>query len=135
MMRSTGARSYPRTARLGALLREVVAEELERVADKDERLGLVTVTAVETDPELRHATVLLASAPAEMVEVLEEHRHRLQKAIARQARLKRTPLLSFKADPAIEAGRKVEETLRKLRSTNGSVSGGQRAGDDDDTDS
>lgn len=112
---SAGGRTYPRTARLAALLREVVADELERVSDEDERLGLLTVTAVEPDPDLRNATVLLASISEQAAEGLEEHRPRLQQAIAKEARLKRTPLLRFRADPAIEAGIKVEAALRRIQ--------------------
>ena len=117
-----GGRSFPRTARVGALLREVVAEELEKVADEDERLGFLTVTAVEPDPDFRHATVLLASVSVETAEVLETHRYRLQAAIGRQVRLKHTPQLTFEADPAIAAGSRVEAVLHEIHATRGQVS-------------
>jgi ribosome-binding factor A len=61
------SRRYPRTARINEVLREVIAEELERLADEDPRLDLLTVTHVEAEPDLRHATVLLASLPDEAV--------------------------------------------------------------------
>ena len=117
-----GGRSFPRTARVGALLREVVAEELEKVADEDERLGFLTVTAVEPDPDFRHATVLLASVSDETAEVLESHRYRLQAAIGRQVRLKHTPQLTFEADPAIAAGSRVEAVLHEIHATRGQTS-------------
>lgn len=109
------ARRYPRTARLSRLLQEIVAEELERIASKDESLPLVTVTHVEVESDLHHAIVLLSSLEPETAEALEAHRPRLQAAIARQARLKRTPQLSFRADPAVSSGSRVEEILRDLR--------------------
>ena len=118
-----GGRSFPRTARVGALLREVVAEELEKVADEDERVGFLTVTAVEPDPDFRHATVLLASVSDETAEVLETHRYRLQAAIGRQVRLKHTPQLTFEADPAIAAGSRVEAVLHEIHATRGQLSG------------
>jgi len=105
--------SYPRAARVNALLLEIVAEELERLADADERLEMLTVTGVSSEPDLRHAIVLLASLPEDAREALEDNRRALQSAIARQARLKRVPALSFAADPAIEAGQRVEEALRR----------------------
>lgn len=117
-----GGRSFPRTARVGALLREVVAEELEKVADEDERLGFLTVTAVEPDPDFRHATVLLASVSDETAELLESHRYRLQAAIGRQVRLKHTPQLTFEADPAIAAGSRVEAVLHEIHATRGQLS-------------
>ena len=39
----------------------MVAEELERLADADERLRLLTVTSVDITPDLRSATVYLSS--------------------------------------------------------------------------
>lgn len=123
-----GGRSFPRTARVGALLREVVAEELEKVADEDERLGFLTVTAVEPDPDFRHATVLLASVSDETAELLEEHRYRLQAAIGRQVRLKHTPQLTFEADPAIAAGSRVEAVLHEIHATRGQLSSREGSG-------
>lgn len=109
------SRRYPRTARINEVLREVVADELERLADEDPRLDLLTVTHVEAEPDLRHATVLLASLPDEAVEALAEHRVGIQAAIGRQVRLKRTPQLAFEADPAVATGQRVEEILRGLK--------------------
>lgn len=110
-----GGRRYPRMARVNELVREVVAEELERLSDGDDRLGLLTVTGVSVDPDLRRAKVLLSSLPPATEEALEEHRVRIQSAINRQARLKRTPQLSFSTDPAVESGKRVEDILRDLR--------------------
>ena len=105
-------RRYPRTARVNELLREVIADELERL--DDDRLALVTVTGVTADPDLRHATVWFASLGDVAAAALTEHRVGLQGAIARQVRLKRTPELAFKADPAVASGTRVEEIIRNL---------------------
>ncbi len=107
-------RRYPRSARVNEVLREVLADAVERLADVDERLALLTITAVDCDPDLRHARVLLASLDAEEAEALAESRIRLQAAIAAQVRMKRTPQLSFVADPVLEAGQRVEDILRRL---------------------
>jgi ribosome-binding factor A len=109
-------RHYPRMARVNEVLREVLAEEIELVASSDSRLELVTVTAVNCEPDLRHATVLLASLPEPARAALGEARIRLQAAVARQVRLKRTPLLTFEADPAVAQGERVEAILRAIRS-------------------
>lgn len=105
---------YPRTARVNEVLREVVAGEIERLSDHDERLLLVTVTAVVSEPDLRHATVFLSSLGDTAREGLEQQRFRLQAAIGRQVRLKRTPQLTFSADPGVAEGERVEEILRRL---------------------
>ena len=106
---------YPRMARVNEVLREVLADAIETEAGSDERLELVTVTGVECDPDLRHATVLLDSLPEPAGEALAEARPRLQAAIAREVRIKRTPQLSFEADPAVAYGERVEKLLRELK--------------------
>jgi ribosome-binding factor A len=106
---------YPRTARVNQVLREVVAEELERLSDIDDRLRLITVTSIDTTPDLRRATVYLSSLSDEAAEVLADERVKLQRQIGRQVRLKRTPLLVFAPDPAVAHGFQVEEILRRLR--------------------
>ena len=106
---------YTRTARVNEVLREVLAEEIERLADADPRLTLLTVTGVRTDPDLRHATVLLATLGPEAVAALGEARVRLQATVGRQVRMKCTPHLTFSADPAVASGQRVEEILRGLR--------------------
>ncbi|MDA8183150.1 MAG: 30S ribosome-binding factor RbfA [Acidimicrobiales bacterium] len=109
---------YRRSERVNELLREVLADEIERLADADERLRLATVTGVDTSADLRHATVFLASLPGELSEALDEHRIRLQRVIGRQVRMKRTPQLGFSPDPAVASGAKVDEILRRLGSSN-----------------
>ena len=105
---------FPRIVRVNEVLREVVAEAIERLADTDDRLRLVTVTAVDTAPDLSHATVYLSSLPPTALEALTEGRRVLQAAIGRQVRMKRTPHLGFEPDPAIAHGLRVEEILRAL---------------------
>jgi ribosome-binding factor A len=110
-----GAAPYPRSLRVNQVLRQIVAEELERLADADERLRLVTVTAVDTAPDLRQATVYLSSLSDDSAEALAERRTQLQRAVGRQVRMKRTPQLEFMVDPAVVAGGRVEEVLRRIR--------------------
>ena len=104
---------YPRTYRLNQVLREVLAEELERLAERDDQF--LTITGVTVEPDLRNATVWLASLPDEAAERLEADRVALQAAVARQTRLKRTPRLSFRADPAVVAGSAIEDAIRRIR--------------------
>ena len=113
--RPGSARDFPRTARLNHLVHEIVAEEIELL--DDERLGFLTVVGVEVESDLRRATVYyttLEDADADVAELLEEHRGRLQAAIARQARLKRTPELVFRPDSVIVQAQRIEEILRDL---------------------
>ncbi len=106
---------YPRTARLNESLREVIAEELIRI--DDERLGLVAITAIDVDPEMNRAVVFYDSLVGEdgddeIGAALAEHRVRIQSAVGRQVRAKKTPILSFKPDDAIRAAERIERVLR-----------------------
>jgi ribosome-binding factor A len=113
MKRGQQQHRYPRTARVNELCREILGDELERI--DDDRLHLVTVTHVDVDPDLRRARVdfsSLGEGEEEALEAFDELRPRLQAAIARQARLKRTPELRFAVDRVIEQGARIEELLR-----------------------
>jgi ribosome-binding factor A len=99
--------------RINQVLRQVVAEELERLADADE-VPMLTVTSVEVAPDMRNAVVYMASLDDAAAEVLEERRPHLQRLIGTQMTMKRTPRLRFQADPAIATGSRVEELLRGL---------------------
>jgi ribosome-binding factor A len=96
------------------VVREVVAEELERRSSFEERFDLVTVTDVAVDPDLKHATIFVSRLDDEIAEALEENRRLFQSAIARQTRMKRTPLLSFRLDPSLDGGERIEAILRQL---------------------
>lgn len=116
--RKTSGRPYRRTERVNELVREIVAEQLQVI--DDDRLELVTITGVQVDPELRTGVVYFDSAVSEgaddeiVLAGLAEHRVRLQAAIGSQARMRRTPELSFRPDEGVRAGQRIEEILRDL---------------------
>jgi len=119
-----GAAPYARTLRVNQVLRQVVAEELERLADADERLRMVTVTSVDATADLRQATVFLSSLSEDAEEALADRRVQVQRAVARQTQLKRTPQLSFAQDPAVVAGGRVEDLLRQIHEADAEADGG-----------
>lgn len=85
----------------------------------DERLGLLTVVAVEVEGDLGRATVWYTSlaedeSDEEVVGALEERRPALQAAIARQARIRRTPELVFMPDEVTRQAERVEDILRDI---------------------
>jgi ribosome-binding factor A len=111
--RAKPAKAYSRMARVNALLREVLGDAVERIGDHEEGLGLLTVTEVACEPDLRRAVVYLSSLTDAEAAILEEHRIRIQRRVATEVRMKRTPMLVFRADPAVAAGARVEEALRR----------------------
>lgn len=110
---SSSHHPYPRTARVNQILREVISDELVRISDLDDRIGLLTVTGVQTSPDMRQAMVYFDSLSEGAKIALEERRGQIQGAVNVQTRLKRTPKLSFMADPAVASGSAVEELLRR----------------------
>lgn len=116
--RNTGGPKYPRSARVGETLREIIAEDLVRL--DDERLAFVTITSIDVDPELNRAIVFFDSltgedGDVEIVEALEEYRVRLQASIARQIKAKKTPILSFRPDIVIRSAERIDTILRADR--------------------
>ena len=114
---SSGHR-YPRSARVGETLREIIAEELVRI--DDERLAFVTVTAIDVDNELNRAIVYFDSLEGEdgdatILDVLEQHRRRIQSSINRQIKAKKTPILDFRPDDVIRAAERIDDILRADR--------------------
>ena len=113
--RSNRTREYQRSARLNELLREIIAEELERI--DDDRLDWVSVVSVEVDNELTKARVYLSSLEEnedEITKVLSEYRGQFRKVIGRSARIRRVPDLVFMIDPSIRSGNRIEEILSEL---------------------
>ena len=126
-----GVAPYSRTLRVNQVLRQVVADELERLADADERLRLVTVTSIESTADLRQATVYLSSLSDDATAALDQRRAQLQRAVARQTQLKRTPLLSFVQDPAVVTGNRIEDLLRQIHESDTAAGRSEVDGGDD----
>ena len=103
-----------RTARVGELVRRIVAEELDLI--DDDRLVMVSITSVVVDRDLHKAviwfTTLDAGGDAEIEEAFEEHRGRLRKSVSSQARLRKTPELEFRVDDTLRAAERIETLLR-----------------------
>jgi ribosome-binding factor A len=114
---------YPRTARVNEVLIEMVAEELARLSDP--RLEMVTVTGAEASTDLAYATIYysaLDGAGHEQTEAqaaataaaLHKATPHLRRVIGRQVRWRNTPFLTFKLDPSVAAGQRIEELLRGI---------------------
>jgi ribosome-binding factor A len=76
----------------------------------------VTVTAVDTSPDLRHAKVYVsvlgeAHEREESLAGLNSCHGYLQGAIASELRLKRTPMLQFVHDESVDRAFRIQELL------------------------
>ena len=112
-------RGGSRMRRVNELLREVIAEELRRL--KDPAIGFVTITAVDTSPDLRNAHVFYTSLGSEEERAacaagLERATPHLRSRLGAQVRLKYTPALHFRVDSSLEYGMRIDSLLREIGS-------------------
>lgn len=111
-----GDPSYSRMRRVNSIIRQVLADEVEVL--KDPRLGMVSITGVETAPNLRHAIVYFSAlditALDETQAALDAAAPRLRRELGRQVRMKYTPALEFRPDHGISAGERIDAALRKI---------------------
>jgi ribosome-binding factor A len=103
--------------RVNESVRQVLSEAIGQL--KDPRIGFVTITGVETSPDLRHARVYLSVLGAERKRAqtlagLQAARSLLQAQLGRELRLKRTPQLTFEYDPSVERGVRMTKLIDEL---------------------
>ena len=103
--------------RVNEAVREVLSEAVRDL--KDPRVGFVTLTGVETSTDLRHARVFVSVFGSERrreqsLAALESAHGVLQARIARELRMKRTPLLAFEYDPTVERGMRMSQLIDEL---------------------
>lgn len=106
-----------RMRKVNELLREVIAEEVTDL--KDPGLGFMTVTGVDTAPDLRNAIVYYSVLGTDdektaTAEALRRAAPRLQASIGDQVRMKYTPRLRFTVDPSIDEGLRIDTILHEL---------------------
>ncbi len=110
-------RGGPRMPRVNELLREVIAEEVVRL--KDPAIGFLTITAVDTSPDLRNARVFYTALGSEEEQAacaaaLERATPHIRARLGSQVRLKYTPALEFRVDDSLEAGMRMDAILREI---------------------
>jgi ribosome-binding factor A len=103
--------------RINEAIREVLSGHITGGL-KDPRIGFVTVTSVDTSPDLRHARVYVSvlGEPAERertLEGLQAARGVLQRYVGTELRMKNTPRLHFAHDDSVDKGMRIEELLKR----------------------
>ena len=103
--------------RVNEAVREVISEAIGEL--KDPRIGFVTVTGVETSPDLHRARVFVSvlgseGKRAKTLAGLAAAHGVLQARVARELRLKRTPQLAFEYDPTVERGVRMTQLIDEL---------------------
>jgi ribosome-binding factor A len=106
-----------RMRRINEVLREVVGAAIGSELS-DPRIGFVTVTSVETSPDLRTAKVFVSVLGSEeeretTLSGLRSSHGVIQAKIAAETRMKRTPTVSFHYDETIEQGVRISQLLEE----------------------
>jgi ribosome-binding factor A len=114
--RPSNRQQFHRTDRISEVIREVVATQLERL--DDERLDLVTVTAVDVDADLNSAKVYYSALTAEardgldeVAEALDEARWSIQRVVNSTVRARKTPQISFHPDDVLRSALRIDDLL------------------------
>ncbi len=101
--------------RIDEVMRKVIGSAIATDLE-DPRIGFVTVTAVQTSPDLRSARVYVSvlgdeeEREATMAGLAAAH-GKLQAAIAREVRIKHTPTLKFHYDETLERAVRLSRLL------------------------
>jgi ribosome-binding factor A len=118
-----------RMRRVDEAVRQVLADALAHEL-KDPRIGFVTVTDVNTSPDLRHARVFVsvlgeAQQREDTLDGLRSAHGYLQRRIARELKLKHTPTLEFSYDDTTDRAMRVGELIERAERHDGDTETGQ----------
>jgi ribosome-binding factor A len=105
-----------RMRRVNEAIKEIIGTALTHDL-KDPRIGFVTLTGVETAPDLSRAKVFVSvyGKQAEKdatLEGLRAARPYLQRLISEELKTKRTPALEFVYDASVDQGMRIQALLK-----------------------
>jgi len=103
------------------LIREATSELLQREV-ADPRLDFVTITDVETSPDLRQAHVYVtflgdSQNQEDGLEALRRAAGFLRRQLGQMVHLRYVPALTFHLDPSVEQGRRIDTILQELQNS------------------
>jgi len=106
-----------RIERVAELIKETLGDLFSTI--KDPRMGFATITDAEVAPDLSSAHVFVSILGSDKERndtliALESASGFLQKELAREIRLRKTPRIIFKYDPGIERGTRLVSIINKV---------------------
>jgi ribosome-binding factor A len=106
-----------RMRRVDEAMREVLSDAITQDL-KDPRIGFVTVTAVDTSPDLRHARVFVSVLGDDnqrklTLAGLKSAHGFLQRRVAAELRTKNTPTLDFVYDDTADRAERINELIQR----------------------
>ncbi len=110
-----------RVERVNSLIREELSDLLHRQV-KDPRLGgFISITEVETAPDMRHAKVYISylgddEKKQEVIKVLTSASAFFRRELSKRLKMRHTPELEFRLDISIERGDRIERLIEGIKS-------------------
>jgi ribosome-binding factor A len=107
-----------RLLKINESIKETLSSVITAAGLKDPRIGFVTVTGVETSPDLRYAKVYVSVLGGQTerdltMKALEKSRGFLQGKINASLHMKRTPQLEFFYDDTLDNALRIERALKR----------------------
>jgi ribosome-binding factor A len=107
-----------RLLRINESIKETLSSVIAAEGLKDPRVGFVTVTGVETTPDLRHAKVFVSVLGKQAqrdrtMTALEASHGFLQARLNEALHMKRTPQLQFFYDGTLDSALRIEQLLKR----------------------
>ena len=116
-----------RILRLNQVLRDELAELLRRETEDPELQALISITEVDTSPDLRLAKVYFSTLgdeahTARVLARLRKAARFFRRELAQRLDLRHTPELDFQLDPSIARGARIMELLADIQAEDSSTS-------------
>ena len=107
-----------RLYRINESIKETLSSVIATEGLKDPRVGFVTVTGVETSPDLRHAKVYVSvlgkkAERERTMTALESSAGFLQARLNDELHMKRTPQLQFFYDETLDRALRIEQVMKR----------------------
>lgn len=108
-----------RTEKINATLQEYIGEIIQKEVDYSQDC-LITITRVDTSPDLKHADVLVTVLPdnrrGSALELLKRNAGRVKSVLFKRMKTKQVPTLHFKIDDQEVFAQGVERILDEIQS-------------------
>lgn len=103
---------------------ELIKQEVSKILEESFNLPegeLVTVTAVETTPDLRRAIVWISFLKDQntnrILNELNKHKNKIQQILNKRLVMKYVPRISFKFDPSLIQMDRIEKLLDQIKTS------------------
>ncbi len=121
-MKRSGKERSQRQLRIGELVKQIVAEALQREYFKSPLLSnasTLSITEVQVSPDLKYATVvvypLLPKNEKEIIEALNNEAFLFSTRVARNMNTKSTPKIQFVLDTSFNAVDRINQLLNETK--------------------